>query len=151
MRVVVQRVSTARVTVADDVVGSIGEGLCLFVGVGPDDDLADAEALADKVAGLRVFPDDEDRMNRSILDTGGEILVISQFTLFGDVRRGRRPSFTGAAHPDHARPLIEHLVELLRARGVKTSTGVFGAKMDVALVNDGPVTFVLDVRRGAVV
>lgn len=151
MRAVVQRVSKASVTVAGEVVGAIGPGLLLLVGVGDGDDVSDARALATKIAGLRIFPDDEGRMNRSVLDAGGSALVISQFTLFGDVRRGRRPSFTAAAAPEMAEPLVEQFAGLLTAEGVQVATGVFGAKMSVDLVNDGPVTIVIETRDGRVV
>lgn len=145
-----QRVSEASVLVDGSVVGRIGAGICILVGVAEDDDEADVAAAADKLAGLRVFADDEGKMNLSILDTGGEVLVVSQFTLLGDVRRGRRPSFTGAADPAVAAPLVERLVSLLEERGIGTAQGVFGAKMSVRIVNDGPVTLVLDVKRGVV-
>jgi len=151
VRVVLQRVSEARVTVADEIVASIGVGLCLLVGVSHDDEPADAEAMAVKVCGLRVFPDDQGRMNRSVTDVGGEALVVSQFTLLGEVKRGRRPSFMAAAHSDRAEPLVDYLSDCLRQRGVSTSTGVFGAKMAVQLTNDGPVTLVVEVRQGSVV
>ncbi len=151
MRAVVQRVSEASVTVVGETVGSIGEGLLLLVGVGDGDDTADAGALVSKIVGLRIFPDDEGRMNRSLLDHGGAVLVISQFTLFGDVRRGRRPSFTAAAAPTVAEPLVDEVAGLFAAEGVEVATGVFGAKMAVHLVNDGPVTIVVETRAGRVV
>jgi D-aminoacyl-tRNA deacylase len=130
---------------------SIGPGLCVLVGVGPEDTEADAVAMADKLAGMRVFSDAEGRMNLDVRDVGGEVLVVSQFTLLADTRRGRRPSFTGAAQPDLARSLIEVIADRLRETGLATSSGVFGARMEVDLVNDGPVTLVLDIRQGRVV
>lgn len=150
MRAVVQRVSRASVRVAGTTVGEIGHGLVLLVAQESTDGEADAEALVDKVVHLRIFADDESKMNRSVLDVGGEILVVSQFTLAGDVRKGRRPSFTRAAAPDVAAPAIEDLVARFRTRGVEVATGTFGAMMDVELVNDGPVTLVIDVADGAV-
>lgn len=146
MRIVLQRVSTASVTVGGEVVSSIGPGLCILVGVAHDDRPEDAEAGAVKIAGLRVFPDGEGKMNRSLVETGGEALVVSQFTLLGDARRGRRPSFTAAAPPDLAAPLIDRMVARLEEMGVPTSQGVFGARMAVAMVNEGPVTLVLETR-----
>lgn len=140
----------ASVTVDETVVGSIGDGLCLLVGVADGDDLADVAAAVDKIVGLRIFADEVGRMNRSLLDVGGAALVVSQFTLLGDVRRGRRPSFTGSARPELAEPLIDRMVEMFRERGVETASGVFGAKMSVRIENDGPVTLVIDVRQGAV-
>ncbi len=122
----------------------IGPGLVLLVGIGHDDDETTVDTAVEKVIGLRVFTDDAGKMNRSITDTGGEILVVSQFTLLGDVKRGRRPSFTDAAPPDLAAPLIERMVKGLQSRGVPTGAGVFGASMEVDLVNEGPVTLVFD-------
>ena len=151
MRIVAQRVSRASVRVAGDVVGEIGEGLLLLVGVGEDDGPADAAVAAAKVSELRVFPDEDDRMNRSLIDVGGQILVVSQFTLLGDVRKGRRPSFTAAAGPEQAKALIGELVSRLRAAGIETEEGRFGARMEVDLVNDGPVTIILEVSQGRVV
>jgi D-tyrosyl-tRNA(Tyr) deacylase len=144
VRVVLQRVSRARVTVAGRVSGEIGRGLLLLVGF-TETDSEDAVAwMADKVLGLRVFPDDDGKMNRSLDDVGGGVLVVSQFTLYGDARKGRRPSFVEAAHPDRAVPLYERFVALLRAGTPgPVATGEFGATMDVELVNDGPVTLVL--------
>ena len=132
------------------VVASIGEGLLLLVGIEPTDGEEDIDAAVDKVANLRVFADAEGRMNRSVLDAGGSALVVSQFTLLGDIRKGRRPSFTGAAPPEMAEPMVSRLVEALGRTGVETRTGVFGARMEVDLVNDGPVTLVLEVRGGRV-
>jgi len=146
----VQRVSEATVTVAGKTVGAIGAGLVLLVGVEKGDDQRDAAALAAKVALLRIFSDDEGRMNRSVLDQGGAALVISQFTLLGDVRRGRRPSFTAAAAPEIAESLIDEVARLLQAEGIRVATGSFGANMSVHLVNDGPVTILVEVRGGRV-
>jgi D-tyrosyl-tRNA(Tyr) deacylase len=131
-------------------VASIGEGLLLLVGIEPTDGEEDIDAAVDKVANLRVFADADGRMNRSVLDAGGSALVVSQFTLLGDIRKGRRPSFTGAAPPEMAEPMVSRLVEALGRTGVDTRTGVFGARMEVDLVNDGPVTLVLEVRGGRV-
>ena len=144
MRVVLQRVERASVTVDGVVIGEIGAGLLLLVGVGSGDDAETARRLANKVAELRVFSDDAGRFDRTLIDTGGEALVVSQFTLLADVRRGRRPSFTDAAPPDLAAPIVDAFCGALRARGVAVETGRFGAKMSVSLVNDGPVTIVLD-------
>ena len=145
MRAVVQRVTEARVRVDDQVVGEIGAGLCVLVGVTHEDDEANAAALADKLWHLRVFDDDQGSMNRSVADTSRQILVVSQFTLYGDTRKGRRPSWQAAARPEQAAPLIEHLCRLLTERGAYLAKGVFGAEMDVELVNEGPVTLVLEV------
>lgn len=145
-----QRVSEATVTVAGKAVGAIGAGLVLLVGVEKGDDQHDAAALAAKVASLRIFSDGEGRMNRSVLDQGGAALVISQFTLLGDVRRGRRPSFTAAAAPEIAKALIDQVARLLQAEGIRVATGSFGANMSVHLVNDGPVTILVEVRGGRV-
>ncbi len=126
------------------VVGSIKQGFVLLVGVTHEDQLEDAAFLAEKVANLRVFEDDEGKMNFSLLDVGGEILSVSQFTLYGDCRKGRRPNFMGAARPDHALVIYEAFNELLCEKGIKVETGVFGAMMDVQLINDGPVTLIVD-------
>ena len=147
MRAVVQRVSSARVTVDDRRVGGIRAGLLVLVGIARDDGSDDVSYLADKVVGLRVFPDDDGRMNRSVRDVGGGILLVSQFTLYGDCRRGRRPSFDGAAAPREARPVYEELVRCFRDRGVSVETGVFQAHMRVDSVNDGPVTILLDTGK----
>ncbi len=144
MRLVLQRVSRASVAVDGAVVGAIGQGLLILVGVADRDSKAQAEALARKVAGLRIFSDAEGRFNESLLDVGGSALVVSQFTLHADVRKGRRPSFTGAARPEVAEPLCEHFAEALRGEGLSVETGVFGAMMAVELVNDGPFTVVID-------
>jgi D-tyrosyl-tRNA(Tyr) deacylase len=147
MRVVVQRVSGASVSFEDPAGGpvrrAIGKGLVLLLGVGPDDTPADAQHLAAKVAALRIFADDEGRFNRALLDVGGEALVVSQFTLYADASRGRRPSFIHAAEPEQANRLYETFAGALRDQGVPTSTGSFGARMTVSLDNDGPVTLVL--------
>lgn len=145
MRALVQRVTGARVRVAGEVIGEIGAGLCVLVGVTHDDDAVGATKLAAKVANLRVFDDDEGAMNRSLLETGGGALVVSQFTLYGDTARGRRPSWVAAARPEHAEPLIEAFGRELEGLGVPVATGRFGADMEVELVNDGPVTLMLEV------
>jgi D-tyrosyl-tRNA(Tyr) deacylase len=147
MRAVVQRVSRAAVRVDGEVVGSCGPGLLVLVGAGHEDTSEAAERLAGKIARLRIFPDDAGRFDRSLLDVGGEALVVSQFTLLADSKRqkGTRPSFSDAARPEVAEPLIERFCGALREHGVPVETGVFGAHMDVELVNDGPVTIVLDV------
>jgi D-tyrosyl-tRNA(Tyr) deacylase len=144
MRIVVQRVSKGSVSVDGEVVGSIDHGLVLLVGVTHDDGEEEARFLASKIANLRIFPDDEGKFNRSALDVGAEALVISQFTLYGDARKGRRPSFVKAAQPEIAEPLIERLVSFLRDEGLRVETGVFGAMMMVEIHNDGPVTIILD-------
>jgi D-aminoacyl-tRNA deacylase len=144
MRVLLQRASRAHVSVESAVVGRIGRGLVLFVGFTHGDAEEQLVWMADKIVGLRIFPDDEDKMNRSIVDVAGAVLVISQFTLYGDASKGRRPSFIDAARPDVAVPLYERFIELLRERNVPVETGAFGAAMQVELVNDGPVTLWLD-------
>ena len=144
MRLVLQRVTRASVSVDNEVVGAIDEGLLILVGVADGDTETQAEALARKVAGLRIFADADGRFNESLLDIGGSALVVSQFTLHADVRKGRRPSFTGAARPEIAEPLCNHFAEALRGQGVPVETGVFGAMMSVELVNDGPFTIVID-------
>jgi len=150
VRAVVQRVSWARVRVGGETVGEIGPGLLVLVGVAAGDAPADAAALAEKLSGLRIFPDDEGRMNRSVAEARGAVLVVSQFTLLGDLRRGRRPSFTEAAPPELAEPLVDRLVERLRRAGLPCATGRFRAHMEVELLNDGPVTLVLEVGEGRV-
>jgi len=145
VRAVVQRVARARVSVGDEEVGAIGPGLCVLVGVTHTDGEAEARKLADKVWGLRVFDDDDGVMNVSAEDAGAEVLVVSQFTLYGDTSRGRRPSWIAAARPEVAEPLVEEVVAALRALGASVATGRFRADMQVDLVNDGPVTLVLDV------
>jgi D-tyrosyl-tRNA(Tyr) deacylase len=143
MRAVCQRVKRAHVTVDGLLVGAISAGWVVLLGVGPNDDEATAARIADKIVGLRVFEDEDGKMNRSVLDIGGEVLVISQFTLYADTSRGRRPGFTGAAPPAIAEPLVERVAGLIRERGILVATGRFGALMDVELVNHGPVTIVL--------
>ena len=150
MRIVLQRVSGASVTVDGEVVGEIKHGVCLLVGIAPSDGEPEVEAAVNKIVPLRIFGDDDAKMNLSLVDVGGEVLVVSQFTLLGDVKKGRRPSFTGAAGPEHAKRLIDLMVRRLREMGVTAAEGVFGARMQVQLVNDGPVTLVLDVERGIV-
>jgi D-aminoacyl-tRNA deacylase len=144
VRALLQRTTGARVRVDGEVVGEIGSGLVVLVGVGPDDTAAVADDLARKAAELRIFRDDEGRTNRSLLEVGGAALVVSQFTLFADTRRGRRPGFTGAAGPDLALDLVERFAATLRAVGVTVAQGRFGAEMAVELVNDGPFTIWLD-------
>ena len=140
----VQRVSSASVRVDGDVVGAIGRGLLVLLGVGHDDTSDNATRLAAKIARLRIFPDEAGRFDRSLLDVGGDALVVSQFTLLADTRKGNRPSFTDAARPEQAEPLVEAFADALRVRGIRVETGVFGAYMEVELVNDGPVTIVLE-------
>ena len=147
MRVVIQRVSEASVTVDQKTVGAIGQGLMVLLGVAQGDTSQEAKALAEKTAGLRIFEDDAGKMNRSVEEIGGSLLVVSQFTLLGDCRKGRRPGFTDAAPPELADQLYEEYVAALRSRGVNVATGVFRAEMQVALVNDGPVTMLLDSRK----
>jgi D-tyrosyl-tRNA(Tyr) deacylase len=143
MRAVCQRVSQARVRVAGEIVAEIGPGLCLLLGVARDDGPEEAARMAGKVARLRVFPDEEGRFDRSLLDAGGAALVVSQFTLLADTAKGNRPSFTAAAPPEEAEPVYERFCEELEVLGLQVGRGVFGAKMEVELVNDGPVTIVL--------
>lgn len=145
MRAVVQRVARASVVVDGELVGEIGAGLCVLVGVTHDDDEAAAAKLADKIWGLRVMADVDGVMNLSVAETTGQVLVISQFTLYGDTRKGRRPSWGAAARPEHAEPLVAAVVDALVERGAIVATGVFGADMAVDLVNDGPVTLLLEV------
>lgn len=144
MRAVVQRVSRARVTVESCSVGQIEQGLMVLLGVGIGDGEKDAEYLAEKIAALRIFEDADGKMNRNVSEAGGAVLAVSQFTLYGDARRGRRPSFDAAARPEQARGLYEHFVERVRALGLHCETGQFQAEMKVELVNDGPVTILLD-------
>jgi len=144
MRAVVQRVKMAKVSVDEGVVGKIGNGLLVFLGVGDGDQGEDADYLASKVANLRIFSDSNDKMNLSLLETGGEALVVSQFTLWGDCRKGRRPSFVRAAEPALANALYQEFIDLLREKGIKVAEGRFQKMMDVHLVNDGPVTMLLD-------
>jgi len=148
MRAVIQRVSRATVAVEGRVVGAIQRGLAILVGVHAGDTEAEAQWMASKIATLRIFDDDEGKLNRSVLDAGGSALVVSQFTLYGDARKGRRPSYTEAAPPDVAEPLIRRFVELLEAEGVPVQTGVFRAHMLVEIHNDGPVTILLEQAAG---
>lgn len=148
MRCVVQRVSSARVTVAGETRGRIGRGLMVLVGVEQGDTEQDMRYCAEKVAGLRIFEDDQEKMNLSVMEEGGAVLAVSQFTLAGDARHGRRPSFSTAARPDVAIPLYEGFCALLREKGLTVETGVFQAHMEVTLTNDGPVTILLDSRKG---
>ena len=147
MRAVIQRVSRARVNIGDETVGEIAAGMVVLLGVGKNDKRADVEYLAEKILNLRIFPDQDGKMNRSLQETAGEMLVVSQFTLYGDVRRGRRPSYADAADPEKARALYEQFVELVRSAGIRIETGVFQAMMQVALTNDGPVTILLDSEK----
>lgn len=144
MRIVVQRSKEAKVTVGGSVVGKIDKGLVLLVGVTHEDKEEDALYLADKVTNLRIFEDEDMKMNDSLLDVGGEILSVSQFTLYGDCRKGRRPNFMEAARPEHAEQIYEVFNRILREKGIKVETGKFGAMMDVQLTNDGPVTLILE-------
>jgi D-aminoacyl-tRNA deacylase len=144
MRAVVQRVSRAQVLVNEEIAGEIGLGLVVLLGVGRDDTEADAVYLAEKIAGLRIFEDDNGKMNRNVHEVGGSVLAVSQFTLYGHVRRGKRPSFDGAAPPERARQLYEFFVEKIRAAGLRCETGRFQSTMKVELVNEGPVTILLD-------
>jgi D-tyrosyl-tRNA(Tyr) deacylase len=144
VRAVVQRVSRAEVRVAGEVTGRIGRGLVVLLGVGRDDSEAEAAWMLDKIAGLRIFADDAGKMNLSLEDIGGGLLVVSQFTLYGDTRKGRRPSFIDAAPPELASALYDRFVEIAKARGLEVGTGVFQAMMDVDLVNDGPVTLIIE-------
>ena len=140
MRAVIQRVQQGSVMVNGQKIAAIGPGLVILLGIGPGDGEEHAAHLAEKIANLRIFEDDQGKTNRSVLDTGGEAIVVSQFTLYADTRRGRRPSFTDAAPPEIANPLVNRFAELLRAQGVPTQTGQFGAAMQVELINDGPMT-----------
>lgn len=149
MRVVLQRVKEASVTVDQKIIGQIKQGFLLLVGVTHEDTIDQVNWLADKIAGLRVFEDEEERMNRSLQDVDGQILSVSQFTLYGDVKKGRRPAFTEAAKPDVANALYEAFNERLRAQGLTVETGQFGAMMDIALINDGPVTLILEKEANA--
>ena len=147
MRVVLQRVSSASVKIDGVTTGEIGPGLVLLLGIAKNDAPEDVEYVVNKCAGLRIFGDDQGKMNRSLHDVGGEVLAVSQFTLFGDTRKGRRPSFESAAPPEHAEPLYELAVKRLREQGIRVATGRFGAYMEVSLVNDGPVTLTVESRR----
>jgi len=147
MRAVVQRVKEARVEVNWNVVGSIGQGLLVFLGVGKNDGDEDISYIVDKLLHLRIFEDDQGKMNRSVLDIGGEILIVSQFTLFGDCRKGRRPSFADAAPPEQAEVLYEECIKRLRTAGITVATGKFREMMKVFILNDGPVTILLDSKK----
>jgi len=149
MRALIQRVTNAHVAVNDEIIGAIDTGLLILLGVGHGDSEAEADILANKIVHLRIFADEAGRFNRSLLDVGGAALVVSQFTLFADTRKGRRPSFVQAATPDQAAPLVEHMCRVLRQHGVHVATGRFGAQMQVHLVNDGPVTIWLDTASGS--
>ena len=144
MRALIQRVSSGSVKISDKIVGKIGQGLVILLGITHDDTEADVKFLADKCVNLRIFCDEDDKMNRSLLDIGGEALIISQFTLYGDARKGRRPGFSEAARPDHAIPLYEKFVEKVKQYKIKVATGEFGAKMLVDIKNNGPVTLMLE-------
>ena len=147
MRSVVQRVKSASVTVDGKTVGEIGMGLLILLAIGPEDGQGDLTWMVDKLVGLRIFEDEEEKMNCSVQEVGGEILLVSQFTLYGDCRKGKRPSFSAAAPPEKAKLLFEQIVEETRRRGLKVETGVFQAEMDVALINHGPVTILLDSEK----
>ena len=147
MRAVVQRVASSRVTVDERVTGEVKKGLLVFLGVTHDDTSKDVDYMVDKVTNLRIFEDEKDKMNLSLKDIGGEVMAVSQFTLYGDARKGRRPSFSDAARPDVANPLYEEFVEKLRAQGITVGTGEFGAHMMVELTNDGPVTILLESKK----
>lgn len=147
MRAVVQRVTEATVVVEENIIGSIGNGLLVLLGVGEDDDEKDLNYLVDKVVGLRIFEDENDKMNLSLTDIGGELLVVSQFTLYGDARKGKRPSFSTSAKPDIGNKYYEEFIAKTKELGIKTETGSFGAHMDVKLTNSGPVTILLDSKK----
>lgn len=144
MRAVIQRVKHASVKVDGEVCGEINEGLLIFLGISKEDTESDIAYIADKITGLRIFEDENEKMNNSVIDINGELLIISQFTLYGDCRKGRRPSFDGAMRPPEAEEMYEKFVEYMRKSGLKTETGKFGADMKVELLNDGPVTIILD-------
>jgi len=144
MRAVIQRVAEARVSVGEEIVSGIGPGLCIFLGIAVNDSEKDAESLASKIGSLRIFEDEQGKMNRSVRDTRGDLLVVSQFTLYGDCRKGNRPSFSATAAPEPAKRLYDDFVQRLRQTGLKVATGEFRAHMKVALVNDGPVTLILE-------
>ena len=147
MRAILQRVTEARVEVGGQLMGEIGKGLLVLLGVARDDEDRDADYLVEKITNLRIFTDEEDKMNLSLSDTKGAMLVVSQFTLYGDARKGRRPSYSDAAEPEKANTLYEYFVGQARARGIRVETGVFQAMMEVSLVNSGPVTIMLDSRK----
>ncbi len=144
MRAVIQRVKKSSVSINNEIIGEIGPGLLVLLGVAKGDDTGNAEYLADKITNLRIFEDENNKMNRSLLETRGEMLVVSQFTLLGDCRKGRRPSFVNAAEPDKANNLYEHFVNQVRRNGIQVKTGQFRAMMDVSLINDGPVTLIVE-------
>ena len=144
MRAVLQRVKKSSVTVNDKIIGKIGNGLLVLLGVSREDEIKDADYLADKIPNLRIFEDENAKMNRSLLETGGQMLVVSQFTLLGNCRKGRRPSFTNASGPDKAKELYEYFVSQIKLKGVRVKTGQFRAVMAVSLVNDGPVTIIVE-------
>ena len=144
MRALLQRVSRAQVSVAGEVVGAIGPGFVVLLGVTHSDTPAEADWLANKITGIRLFEDADGKMNAALADIDGSVLVVSQFTLYGDARKGRRPSFTDAARPEHAEPLVDYFVEQLRRHGLIVATGIFGAAMDVEIHNDGPVTLMVE-------
>jgi D-aminoacyl-tRNA deacylase len=144
VKAVIQRVSRAEVSVAGEPVGRIGHGLCVFLGIGKDDGKSNADHLAEKIKNLRIFEDENGKMNRSVEEVQEEVLVVSQFTLYGDCRKGNRPSFSDAAPPDKAEKLYEYFVRQLRGAGLTVATGQFKARMDVNLINDGPVTFIVE-------
>ena len=147
MRAVIQRVKTASVTVSGEEVGRTKHGFVVFLGVEKEDQVNDLEYMVNKIAGLRAFEDDNGKMNFTLSDVSGELLVVSQFTLFGDCRKGRRPSFTAAAGPDKAQKLYDDFIKGMKQQNIKVSTGIFQARMEVSLVNDGPVTFLLDSKK----
>ncbi|HAF49184.1 MAG TPA: D-tyrosyl-tRNA(Tyr) deacylase [Anaerolineaceae bacterium] len=144
MRAVIQRVSQGAVRVGGELVAEIEKGLVILLGIGPEDNMAIAEQMADKIATLRIFEDQDEKMNLSVLDVAGQALVVSQFTLYADTNKGRRPSFIGAARPELAEPLVTVFANMLMDRGVPTKMGVFGAHMEVSLINDGPVTLIME-------
>ncbi len=147
MRAIIQRVKESRVEVKEETVGQIGPGLLIFLGVGKEDSEKDCHYMAEKIAHLRIFPDEAGLINLSLMDTGGAVLVVSQFTLWGDCRKGRRPSFVRAAAADKAKRLYEHMIHLIKKKGIHVATGRFQKMMDVFLINDGPVTLILDSRN----
>jgi D-tyrosyl-tRNA(Tyr) deacylase len=147
MRVVLQRVTHGRVSVEGRVLAEIGPGMMILLGIGPGDGEEQAQSLVEKIVHLRIYDDEQGKMNRSLVDTGGKAIVVSQFTLYADTRKGRRPSFTEAAQPEIANPLVERFASLLRAQGIPTQTGEFGAHMLVEIANDGPVTIYLESRE----
>ncbi len=151
MRAVVQRAKSANVKVAGETIGEIDQGLVVLLGITKEDTVKDVQALVQKLIHLRIFEDEQDKMNESLMDKGGSILSISQFTLYADIRKGRRPSFTKAAHPDIARELYNTFNEQLKEQGVHVETGSFGAMMDVELINDGPVTIIMETENGSII